>query len=80
VVLHEVEKNVRKKLGEMYLERFFKLVEQLVIIEEVPSQREIEAAKRVIVDKDSVILAQFLKSSCTHLITLDKRGLSDEKC
>ena len=25
IVLHEVENNVRKKLGEMYLERFFRL-------------------------------------------------------
>lgn len=73
VVLHEVEKNVRKKLGEIYFERFFRLVDQLVIMDRIPSRREIEAAKRVIVDKDSVILAQFLESNCTHLVTLDKR-------
>ncbi len=79
VVLHEVEKNVRKKLGEMYLERFFRLVEQLVIIEEMPNDKDITNAKHVIVEKDAVILAEFKKSKCSHLITLDKRDFLQDK-
>jgi len=73
IVLHEVENNVRKKLGEMYLERFFRLAGQLVIIDDVPSKKEIGLAKKVIAEKDAVILAEFKKSKCSHLITLDKR-------
>ena len=81
VVLQEVEKNVRKKLGEMYLERFFRLVEKLIIIDQLPSFKQIEKAKSVIADKDSVILAEYVNSRCTHLITLDKRDfLQDKVC
>ena len=79
IVLHEVEKNVRKKLGELYLERFFRLVKQLVIIRSIPNDMDLKSAKEVIVEKDSVILAEFIKSECTHLITLDKRDFLQEK-
>ena len=80
IVLHEVEKNVRKKLGEkIYLDRFFMLVEKLNIIENIPTDKEIVQAKKVIAEKDSAILAQFLKSGCTHLITLDRRDFLQEK-
>lgn len=79
VVLHEVEKNVRKKLGEVYLERFFRLVEQVIVIETRLRAKDIEKAKKVIVDKDSVILAEFISSKCTHLITLDKRDFLQER-
>ena len=79
VVLHEVEKNVRKKLGEMYLERFFRLVEQLNIIEALATTKDIEKAKEVIVVKDSVILADFKLSQCNYLITLDRRDFLQEK-
>ncbi len=73
VVLHEVEKNVRKKLGEMYVERFLRLSKKLVIISELPNPKELTKARSVIAEKDSAILCQFIKSACTHLITLDKR-------
>ena len=79
VVLHEVEKNVGKKLGEMYLERFLRLVEKLIITHELPSLKQIERAKRVIVEKNSVILSEFKSSDCSHLITLDKRDFLQDK-
>lgn len=79
VVLHEVEKNVRKKLGEIYLERFFRLVEKVIIIDDVPSEKAIKLAKKIIVEKDAVILADFIRSKCSHLITLDKRDFLQGK-
>ena len=79
VVLHEVEKNVRKKLGEIYLERFFRLVEQLNVVEGVPDEREVGKAKQVIAEKDSVILAEFNRSECAILLTLDKRDFLQEQ-
>lgn len=79
IVLHEVEKNVRKKLGEIYLERFFRLVQQLSVIETLPSRQAITRAERVIAAKDAVILAEFKRSRCTHLITLDKHDFLQDK-
>ena len=79
VVLHEVEKNVRKKLGEMYVERFLRLVEQVQIIHDLASEGEVKRAWEVIAIKDSVILADFKRSSCSHLITLDKRDFLQKK-
>ena len=73
VVLHEVEKNVRKKLGEIYLERFFRLIDQSTVLNIQSSENEIVKAGKVIMAKDSAILAEFKRSICTHLITLDKR-------
>lgn len=80
VVLHEVEKNVRLKLGdEMYLERFFMLVDMLNVVDAMPDISELNLAKKVIAEKDSVILAQFKRSDCTHLITLDKRDFLQDR-
>lgn len=79
IVLHEVEKNVRKKLGEMYVERFLRLVEQVQIMRGLASEGEVKRAQEVIVVKDSVILADFKRSKCSHLITLDKRDFLQEK-
>jgi hypothetical protein len=79
IVLHEVEKNVRKKLGEMYVERFLRLSKKLVIISELPNTKELSKSRSVIADKDSAILSQFIKSACMHLITLDKRDFLQPK-
>lgn len=73
VVLHEVEKNVRKKLQEVHLKRFFMLVKYCEILTELPDERELLKARKVIVEKDSAILSEFKQSDCSHLITLDKR-------
>lgn len=79
IVLHEVEKNVRKKLGEIYLTRFFRLVEQLEVIDKALSDHDVGAAKEVIIEKDAAILAEFKQSRCSHLITLDKRDFLQQK-
>lgn len=73
VVLHEVERNVRSKLPSMYLDRFFNLVDKLKITRVMPSHKRIVAARKVIAQKDSVILAQFVESNCLVLLTLDKQ-------
>jgi predicted nucleic acid-binding protein len=79
IVLHEVEKNIRKKLAEVHLKRFFRLVDRVGVIEGIPSKQEIDRAKRVIVEKDAVILAEFKRSQCSYLITLDKRDFLQEE-
>jgi len=73
VVLTEVERNVRKKLLEDHLKRFFLLVEQLTIIDQRPDESVIRRAKKVITEKDAVILAEAKQSKAEVLVTLDKK-------
>jgi len=73
VVLTETERNVRKKLRGYHLKRFFLLVGQLEVLDQKPNPKLIEKARRVIVKKDAVILAEAKKSKCDFLITLDKK-------
>lgn len=79
IVLHEVEKNVRNKLHNYHLDRFFMLVDKLSIIDQIPSEEQILKAKKVIVEKDAVILAEAKNSNCDYLITLDKKDFLQEK-
>ena len=58
VVLAEVERNVRKKLQDYHLERFFMLVSKIDIIDQIPSDRLITQAQKIIAEKDAVILAE----------------------
>lgn len=79
VVLHEVEKNVRLKLENYHLDRFFMLVSKLKILDNEIDDKLINKAKKYIVEKDSVILAEFLNSACDYLVTLDKRDFLQDK-
>ncbi|HCR35896.1 hypothetical protein A2130_02495 [Candidatus Woesebacteria bacterium GWC2_33_12] len=79
VVLHEVEKNVRQKLESYHLDRFFMLTSKLNILDNYLNDNLIKKAKKYIVEKDSVILAEFLNSNCKYLITLDKKDFLQEK-
>ena len=79
IVLHEVEKNVRKKLAEYHLNRFFMLVSKLNVISSKPSKTLINKARKVIAEKDSVILAEAKRSKCDYLITLDKKDFLKEE-
>lgn len=45
LVLTETERNVRDKLADYHLERFFLLVDRLIILNRIPNQRQIESAK-----------------------------------
>ena len=77
-VLTETEMNVRKKLEEYHLERFFRLVEKLEIISSLPERKELTKAKKVIVEKDAIILSQVKLSRSKFLITFDKKHFLTE--
>lgn len=79
VVLTEVERNVRNKLQEYHLERFFLLVSQLKIIKQKPNQTLINKAKKVIHEKDAVILSEAKQASVDILVSLDKKHFFTEK-
>lgn len=72
-VLTEVERNIRKKLLDYHLERFFILVSQLIIID-IPIQHAILVkVEKAIVEKDAFILAQAKLSKSVYLVTLDRK-------
>lgn len=73
LVLTETERNVRKKLQNYHLDRFFMLVDRLQILKQKPSEEAIKTAKKVIVEKDVVILAEAKQSKTSYLVTLDKK-------
>lgn len=73
LVLGEVERNVRKKLQTYHLERFFLLVSKVNIINQKPSLSLLNKAKKVITEKDAVILAEAKRARTHLLVTLDKR-------
>jgi len=73
LVLTEVERNIRKKLTSFHLERFFLLVDKLEILSQTPEENLIRKAKRVIVEKDAIILAEAKKAGCDFLVTLDHK-------
>lgn len=79
VVLHEVEKNVRLKLRNYHIDRFFMLTSRLEIVDQEPNDKLIGKSEKVIAKKDSVILAEFKKSKCDFLITLDKKDFLQDK-
>ena len=73
VFLTETERNVRNKLNDYHLERFFMLVDKLKILKQLPNNKFIKKAKKVIVEKDSIILAESYKSKADFLVTLDRK-------
>lgn len=72
-VLTEVERNVRSKLANYHLNRFFLLVDRLIILNRIPNQRQIEEAKKVIAEKDATILASAKLAKSQILLTLDQK-------
>lgn len=71
VVLAEVERNVRSKLTDFHVDRFFVLIEHIMIGAQQPKKTLIERAKKVIVEKDAVILAEAKQSSAAYIVSLD---------
>lgn len=72
-VLAEVERNVRKKLLDVHLRRFFFLVDQVTILDQKPNDTLIEKTREVIVEKDAVILAEAKQSRAPIVVTLDRK-------
>lgn len=75
VVLTEVERNVREKLESYHLERFFLMVEKLEILNQLPNEKLITRARKIIVEKDAVILAEAKQAKVNVLVTLDQKHI-----
>lgn len=73
LVLTEVERNVRKKLQEYHLERFFMLTAKMHITQQASNEKCIKKAQKAIVEKDALILAQAKEAKTDYLVTLDKK-------
>lgn len=73
LVLTEVERNIRLKLENYHLDRFFLLGGKLEILEQEPEIGLIKKAQKYIVKKDAAILAEVKKAKCEFLITLDRK-------
>lgn len=73
VVLTETERNVRKKLLTHHLERFFRLVDKITIYDQLPDDKKIRRAKKVIAEKDAVILSEAKQAQSPFLVTLDRK-------
>ncbi len=78
-VLTEVERNVRNKLQSFHLDRFFMLVSQINLIQQTPNQKLINQAKKIIVEKDAVILQEAKQAKTNFLITLDQKHFLNQK-
>lgn len=79
VVLTETERNVRKKLQSYHLDRFFMLVDKLTIRDQTPSGTLLKKAKKAIVEKDAVILAEAKQAKMNVLVTLDTKHFFTEE-
>jgi predicted nucleic acid-binding protein len=79
LVLTETERNVRGKLQEYHLERFFMLVNKIEILKQLPDDLLINKAKEVITEKDAVILAEGKHAKTNFLVTLDKKHFLNDK-
>ncbi len=73
VVLAEVERNVQIKLQHYHLERFFMLTKKLIISKQLPNNKLITKAEKIIVKKDAMILAEAKQAKTNFLITLDRK-------
>ena len=73
LVLTETERNIREKLEDYHLQRFFLLAKKLEILKQEPNRQLIKKAEKVIVKKDAVILAEAKMAKADYLITLDKK-------
>ena len=72
-VLTETERNIREKLHDYHLDRFFMLVDRIEILEQMPDDKLIKKARKIIAEKDSAILSESKKSTADFLVTLDKK-------
>lgn len=73
LVLAEVERNVREKLAVHHLERFFILAAKLKIVNQIPNDKIIKKAQKIIAAKDAVILSEAKQAKTDFLVTLDKK-------
>lgn len=79
LVLTETERNVREKLHDYHLERFFMLVSKIKILKQFPDDQLIAKAKKAIAEKDAVILAEVKQAKTNILVTLDRKHFLNPK-
>ena len=79
LVLTETERNIRKKLHSYELERFFKLVAKIHILDQKSDVGLVRQAKKVTAEKDAVILAEAKQAKSDFLVTLDKKDFLNKK-
>jgi predicted nucleic acid-binding protein len=74
LVLLETERNVRGKLGESALLRYYREIASLDLdLVEPPTPQEIAAQSQIIDPKDAHVLAAALKGGVEVLLTLDRK-------
>ena len=74
IVLLEAERNIKKKLGQASLVRFYEEIASLDIeLVDPPTIKEIENQRETIDPKDAHVLAAALKTPIDFLLTLDRK-------
>ncbi len=79
LVLTEVERNVREKLEDYHLNRFFMLTRSLIIVDQNLLKAEIEKAETITAKKDAPILASAKLANCQIIFSLDIKHFFGEK-
>lgn len=79
IILTETERNVRNKLQPYHLSRFFKLVLKTQVLDQRPDLKLIKETKKIIEEKDAIILAEAKLAKCEYLVTLDRKDFLVEK-
>lgn len=69
----EAEINIKRKLYSIHLTRFYKLIDSITIEKVNITSSELVKCRKVIVEKDAIILAEAKKLNAFYLITLDKK-------
>ena len=79
LVLQEAERNIRVKLGQADLLRFYRLLSDIDFIMESPvTQQEIALYTHLIAAKDAHVLAAAVRSKADYLLTLDTKHFMTE--
>ena len=74
LILREAERNIRMKLSEKALIRFYKIIADLdPEVIPVPTDEDLAAASEIVATKDAHVLAGARKGKATHLVTLDRK-------
>lgn len=80
LVLREAERNIKDKMAEQALVRFYELLGNLdPEVVPLPSPEAIDRAAEVVADKDAHVVAGAREGSASHLITLDRKHLLPRK-
>lgn len=80
LVLLEAERNIKAKLGEEDLLRFYQLLGSVdFIVEPLVSAREVADYSHLIEKKDAHVLAAAVRSGAQFLLTLDTRRFMTER-